>query len=149
MATPSCTELRVPGLHPALGIKLHGNTDINVFVIWRDVFWDILVSMDVYAEPAPDGSGWRNNLLVPEAQRLHPTREACWREDGFEWLLRWLNDELAPATHLALCGGDGCYQGEGWTAARLVRDDMLPRTGRPDARNGPLWELLPLHAARA
>ena len=120
-----------------------------VLITWRDVFWDILVSMDVYAEPAPDGSGWRNDLLVPEARRLHPTREACWHEDGFEWLLRWLNDELAPATHLAPYGDDGCYQGEGWTAARLVCDGMLPRTGRPAASNGPLRGLLPPHAARA
>jgi hypothetical protein len=104
--------------------------------------------MDVYAEPAPDGSGWRSDLLIPEAQHFHPTREACWREDGFEWLLRWFNDELAPATHLALYGGDDCYRGEDWTAAHLVRDGILLGTGRPAASNGPLRELLPLHAAR-
>jgi len=83
----SQTELHVPGLHPALDIVLQDDTDINVFVTWKGVCWDILASMDVYAELAADGFGWRNELLIPEAKRLHPTQEVCWREDGFEWLL--------------------------------------------------------------
>lgn len=145
----SQTELHVSGLHPALDIVLDGDTDINIFVTWKDVCWDILASMDVYAHLATDGLGWQSTLLIPEARRLHPTQEACWREDGFEWLLKWLNTELAPATHLALYGGDGCYEGEGWTAAHLARDGMLLPTGRPLLSNGPLRELLPLHAIRA
>jgi len=145
----SQTELHVPGLHPALDIVLQDNTDINVFVTWKDVCWDILASMDVYAELAADGFGWRNELLIPEAKRLHPTQEVCWREDGFEWLLKWFNADLAPATHLALYGGDGCYEGGGWTAAHLARDGMLLPSGRPLASNGSLRGLLPLHAIRA
>ena len=145
----SQTELHIPGLHPAFDIVLDGDTDINIFVTWKDVCWDILASMDVYAELATDGLGWQSTLLIPEARRLHSTQEACWREDGFEWLLKWLNTELAPATHLALYGGDGCYEGDGWTAAHLARDGMLLPSGRPLVSNGPLRGLLLLHAIRA
>ena len=144
----SQTELRVPGLHPAIDIVLNGDTDINVFVTWKQVCWDILASMDVYAELVTDGVGWHCTLLIPEARRLHPTQEACWREDGFEWLLTWLNDEVASATHLALYGGEGCYEGTGWTSAHLARNGLLLRSGSPLLRNGPLRELLPLHAIR-
>lgn len=139
---PSCTDLHVPGLHPALEIRLDRGTDINVYVEWRGVCWDILRSLDVYAIPEPDGSGWRNSLLIPEARHLHLTREACWRQDRFEWLLRWLNDDLATATHLALCGGDDCY-GEGdWTSAHLVRDGLLMPSGKPVGNSRWVRELL-------
>lgn len=144
--TPSSTGLRVPGLHPALDITLSREASINVYVEWHDVCWDILVSLDVYATPEPDGFGWRNALQIPEAQHLHFTREACWRQDGFEWLLRWLNDDLAAATHLALWGGDYCYQGGDWTAAQLVRDGLLLRSGKLIANSKAIRELLPLHA---
>ena len=70
------------------------------------MFWDILASMDVCAEQARDGLSWHSTLLIPEARRLRPSQEKCWREDGFEWLLTWVNDELAPAAHLALYGGE-------------------------------------------
>ena len=143
---PSSTGLRIPGLHPALDITLSKDMDINVYVEWRDICWDILVSLDVYAIPGPDGSGWRNTLSIPEEQQIHPTRESCWRQDGFEWLLRWLNDDLATATHLALCGGDDCY-GEGdWTFAQLVRDGLLVSSGKPLGDSRWIRELLPLYA---
>lgn len=143
---PFCTGLHVPGLHPAIEIRLEKATDINVYVQWRDVWWDILISLDVYAMPEPDGSGWRDSLLIPEAQHLHLTREACWRQDGFEWLLRWLNDDLATATHLVLCGGEDCY-GEGdWTMAQLVRTGLLVPSGKPVGNSRWVRELLPLHA---
>ena len=141
------TELQVPGLHPALEISLHGDTDINIFVTWKDQFWDILASMDVYAEQAADGSGWQNDLFIPEAKRLHPTEEECWRQDGFELLLEWINTDLSSATHLALYGGEGCYEGTGWTAAYLARDGLLLHTGKLLSSNS-LRELLPLHAIK-
>ena len=145
-AVACCTDLHVPGLHPALEIRLDGDRGINVFVQWRGVCWDILTSMDVYATPAPDGFGWRNTLLIPKAQHLHLTQEACWQENGFECLLRWLNDDLATATHLALCGGDDCYGGEDWTSSHLVRDGLLVPSGKPVGNSSSLRELLPLHA---
>ena len=140
-ATPSCS-----GLHPALEITLDKQTNINVYVQWRGVCWDILTSMDVYAKPEPDASGWRNSLLIPEARHLHLTREACWRQDGFEWLLRWLNDDLATATHLALCGGGDCYGKGDWTSAHLVRDGLLVPSGKPVGNSRWVRELLPLYA---
>ncbi len=146
-ASPGQTELHVPGLHPALSIILGGNFEINVFVQWKGICWDILTSMDVHAQLAEDGTGWQNTLLIPEAMRPHPSQEACWREDGFEWLLRWLNEDLAPATHLALYGGEGCYEDTGWTSAHLARDGILVHSGRPVLSNGSLRELLPLHAS--
>lgn len=145
-ASPGQTELHVPGLHPALSIILGGNFEINVFVEWKGICWDILTSMDVHAELAEDGTGWQSTLLIPEAMRLHSTQEACWREDGFEWLLKWLNEDLASATHLALYGGEGCYEDTGWTSAHLARDGILVHSGRPILSNGPLRELLPLHS---
>jgi hypothetical protein len=147
--SPSQTDLTIPGMHSALRITLQDDTDINIFVTWAAVFWDILASMDVCAELAPDGHGWHNTLLIPEARRLHHSQAECWREDGFEWLLKWINDELALATHLALYGGDGCDNGGGWTAAHLAREGLLVRSGRPVSSNGPLRELLPLDLMRA
>ena len=145
-ASPGQTELHVPGLHPALSIILDGKTNINVFVEWKGICWDILTSMDVYADLAEDGTGWQSTLLIPEARRLHPTQEVCWREDGFEWLLKWLNEDLACATHLALYGGEGCYEDTGWTSAHLARDGILVHSGRPVLSNSSLRELLPLHS---
>ena len=145
-ASPRQTELHVPGLHPAISIILNGNTDINVFVEWKGICWDTLTSMDVYAELTEDGTGWQSTLLIPEAMRLHPTQDACWREDGFEWLLKWLNEDLATATHLALYGGEGCYEDTGWTSAYLARDGTLVNSGRPISSNSSLRELLPLHS---
>ena len=148
--TPFTTRLHVPGLQPALDIVLSGDTDINVWVMWEGRCWDILASMDVYPSMLRDGSGWVNGGFIPEAQRPHPTREACWRQDGFESLLDWFNAELLPATHLALIGGSGCDDVTGWTAAHLVKDGLVARTGRPVETDSPfLWHLVPLHAALA
>ena len=146
LEAPSHTLLRVPGLHPALDVSLRGASNINIDVTWKNVFWDTVASFDVYAHPSADGAGWRNTLFIPKAQRVHPTQELCWREDGFEKLLNWFNDELAPATHLALVGGEDCYDGTDWTEAFLVRDGMILGTGRPVGSSKWLRELLPLHA---
>ena len=137
--SPSSTVLSLPGLHPALEIRLSGDCWINVDVTWEGVFWDILASMDVPAEQARDGAGWRNKLFIPEAQCLRPTREACWRQDGFEWLLHWLNNNYMSATHLAL------YGERGWTAANLAREGMLLGGKFSVQEMGPVRYLLPLH----
>lgn len=111
--SPSVTMLSVPGLHPALGIELSSDSQINVCVTWKNEFWDILSCHDVFAEP--DEGGWHDPTLVPEAQTTYSTREACWRNVGFEGLLRWFDDELAPARRLAL------YRGEGRTGFYYVQ----------------------------
>ena len=135
LVSPSTTELRVAGLHPALEIHLERGTDINVYVTWQEVWWDILASLDVYAEEMPDGAGWRDKLCLPEVQKLHATEAACWREDGFEVLLEWFNTELVPATHLALYGGEGWEDGASFTLAELVRNGCRPHTGKPISTN--------------
>ncbi len=146
-AGPSWTELHLQGVHPAIWVSLTGAGGIDVGVGWDGVFWDLLTSPDVAAEPVA-GGGWRNVLLVPEARVVHPTREAAWRV-GFEDLLGWINGELAAATHLALWGSK-----HGCTWAWLARDGRTVRGRQPLAgRNAPV-HLLPVHgtawaAARA
>ncbi len=139
--SPSCTELRVRGVHPAISIVLMGEWDIGVGVEWDGVFWDMLLSLDLDAQPAPHGVGWVNHDLDREFQVVHPTRQALWRADGFEWLLDWVNQELARATHLALW----CSDGGGCTWAQLVRDGTTLRTGRPVAAERAPAHLLPVH----
>ena len=146
-AAPSWTELHLQGVHPAIWVSLTGAGGIDAGVEWDGVFWDLLTSPDVAAEPVA-GGGWENVLLVPEARVVHPTREAAWRV-GFEDLLGWINGELAAATHLALWGNK---HGGSW--AWLARDGRTVRGRQPlVGRNAPV-HLLPVHgtawaAARA
>lgn len=139
--SPSCTDLRIRGVHPAISIVLMDEWDIGVGVEWDGVFWDMLLSLNLDAQLAPDGAGWVNLDLDREFQVVHPTREALWRADGFEWLLDWVNQDLARATHLALwCdGGGGC------TWAQLVRAGAILRTGQPVAAGRTPAHLLPVH----
>jgi len=139
--SPSCTELRVRGVHPAISIVLMDEWDIGVGVEWEGVFWDMLLSLDLDAQPASDGAGWVNHDLDREFQAVHTTREALWRADGFEWLLDWVNQDLARATHLALW----CSDGGGCTWAHLVRDGAILRTGQPVAAERMPAHLLPVH----
>lgn len=140
--TAYSTELLTAGLHSALGIDLCGDMDINVHVTFGGIWWDILASMDVAAEQMNCG-GWRNKLFVPEAQQIHSSREACWRQDGFEWLLEWFNTRYMPATHLVLLGSGG------WTQAKLVRGGTLPECRLCAAEDGLIQHVLPLHGAAA
>ncbi len=143
--SPTHTRLRIAGIHPAIRISLGHDRDVNVGADWEDMNWDVLACMDVTASPAPDG-GWENTFMRPKFRVSHPTREAAWRSDGFEPLLDWVNEELAPATHLALWGSD-----EGGSWAWLTRDGASVSTGRPIASEGakaPV-HLLPLHVAGA
>ena len=136
--SPWSIELRSPGLHPALTICLARSNQINVYVMWDDICWDILISLDVYADQVPDGACWRDTLRSPEAQRHQPTINA-W----FEVVLNWFNQQLAPATHLALYGRSADKQIESWTLAELARDDNQLRLNRPLNGNC-LRHLLPL-----
>ena len=140
-ASPHTTKLHIEGLHDAIWVTLGHAGGIDVGVTWDDVCWDLLISPDVYAEEQPNGA-WRNTLMLPEYRVDHPTIEAAWRSDGFEMLLDWINDEVAPATHLGLwhteCGGA--------TWARLVRNGQPMIGHRPSkCKNIPV-HLLPLHA---
>ena len=141
--SPTYTELRVAGVHPAIWIQLGHGGGIDVGADWDGMNWDLLASMDAAARPMPGGA-WENAFFLPEFRVSHPTQEAAWRSDGFEMLLDWVNDELAPATHLALWGSEGHC-----TWARLMRDGASVRTGRPvasEGANAPV-HLLPAHVA--
>ena len=148
-AAEAQTWLRSPGLHPGIEIVLAWDHDISVYVTHSSGLWDVLASMDVFAEPAPCGSGWHNGLFIPEAQQVHPSVEACWRQDGFEALLAWVNSELVPATHVALHGETDTEGFMRWSEGRLVRDGIDMRSGRPFKAGPHLRALLPLHAALA
>ncbi len=71
-ASPSETDLRVEGLHPAIWIALGHAGDINVGVTWNDVWWDLLTCPDVYAEEQPGGVR-HNAVMRPEYRLAHPT----------------------------------------------------------------------------
>ena len=124
--SPDHTELRIEGLHPALWFSLGHAGGIDVGVTWDDVCWDLLTCPDVYAHEQPGGS-WHNMLMRPEYPLDHPSIEAAWRSDGFEPLLDWVNDELAPATHLGLWHSSP----GGATWARLVWDGQAMIGGPP------------------
>ena len=139
MTAPHWTQLRLAGVHPAIWVSLTSDGGMDVGVEWDDVFWDLLQSFDVGLEPTACG-GWRNTLLIPEAQIVHPTREAGW-STGFETMLDWINVELAPATHLALWES----RRGGVTWAELARDGWIMRWNRSLAKDRPPVHLLPVH----
>jgi hypothetical protein len=147
--SPSRIDLRVPGLHPAIEVAIANDHTIDVYVIWKGIFWDSLAWLGAIPKPMADGTGWQDQLRLPEARRLHPTQEACWREDGFESLLRWINDHLAAATHFVLLGGDDCYEGEDWTAAHLVRDGLVLPWEKHLSLFSAVRETIPLYAFKA
>lgn len=136
---PWFTTLHVPGLHPAVGIGLGRDTYVSVWAEAGPRSRNTLACMDVCALQAADGSGWLNGRAAPEAQCLHPTREACWRQEGFEALLHWFNAELAPATHLAIHGSTD------FSAAGLMRDGVHVTTGLLGDDGKPPRRLLPLY----
>lgn len=145
MAVPSCSELRVQGVHPAIQILFPQNCEIAVNVEWEGVDWDQLVWLDVYEEPGSGGIGWINGVLFPEFQVVHPTREALWRADVFEPLLTWINEDLAYATHLAIWG-----IADRATWARLVHDGKVLRSRWTiEANGGTPAHLLPVHGYQA
>ena len=138
------TVLRAGRLHKGLEIRLESLGDISVSANHEGFCWDTLARMDVSAMEKLDGSGWQNISVRPQHRRTYPTREACWREEGFEPLLDWVRDELAVATHLALYGDDEFT----WTAASLACNGMLIRANRSVADDRErLRHLLPLEAS--
>jgi hypothetical protein len=144
-AVPSCSELRVQGVHPAVQILFPQNCEIAVNVEWEGMDWDQLVWLDAYEKPGPDNSGWINTAMRPEFQVVHRTREALWRADVFEPLLTWINEDLAHATHLAMW-----EIADGVTTARLVRDGRVLRSRWfIETNGGTPMHLLPVHGYQA
>ena len=139
--SPTWTSLYAAGVNPRLMIYPHGRSGISVSML-HNGGGRTFVSFYVNAEEMADGAGWRNKVFLPQPQRIHATREKCWREDCFEIFLDWFNNDLVPATHIALYGEDEDDESR-WSEARLLRDGCDARTRRP-APAGGLRALLPL-----
>lgn len=87
--------------------------EVVIAVDYDGTCWDLLIAYDVYPRKIADG--YICTECPPDAQHIHPSREALWRDHLFDPLLRWVNEELATATGLAL------YDYTGMTCAELVR----------------------------
>lgn len=140
-ASPGSTELCTADIHSTLMIHLHGQSGIDVRVLYKGRS-RTFVSFPVKAEEMADSRRWRNTVFLPQAQRTYASREACWREDCFELFLDWFNNDFVPATDVGLFGEDEQEESR-WSIARLLRHGRDPRTGRP-ASAGFLQALLPL-----
>ena len=135
VSAQDCTTLHVVGMHPALWIAVRDDWAIDVGVDWDGECWDLLASFDVSAQPVV--GGWENDLFMPEARVVRPSREEVWREDGFEMLLDWINTELVLATHVGLRG-----EPDRGTWVWLVRDGVILRSGRPLSKKATPTHLL-------
>lgn len=129
--TSTRIEMRVQGIHPAIYTSIEDHSEINVYVEWEGVGWDQLLWLFADETRGPGDVGWIDDSVLPEFRVIHPTREALWRENVFEDLLRWINEELAHATHLAMWGS-----ADDATWARLVRDGKVLRAAWTIAENG-------------
>ena len=145
MVEPTRTELRLEGVHPAIWVSLQENNEINVGVDWDGSGWDLLLWLDACEQPGPGGVGWIDYSLLPEFQIIHQTAEELWHVNVFEPFLRWINDDLAHATHLAMWRSPNDA-----TWARLTRDGKILGTNWTIEADGEgPTHLLPLHSSTA
>lgn len=101
---------------PILAGRLNGY-ELEVYVEYADVWWDILVSHYVVVQRTPDG--YVCHACPPGHQKLYPTRDALWRGELFELFRDWLTTDFAPATHLGLFASES----GGATWAKLLKSD--------------------------
>jgi hypothetical protein len=94
---------------------------ISIAVMWQGKCWDLIGDFDV-AEERTD-KGWMCRLDLPDKRQYWPTREELWIEHCFERFLAWCNNELAPASWLALYA----YSGATW--ASLLLDEAKAEPG--------------------
>jgi hypothetical protein len=109
-------ELNFPNHSKCLSAWLSGS-GLEVFVDWQGLSWDRLISMDCMPVPVP--GGYRCAWCL-EFVSVRPSREALWREHLFEPLMSWVNDQIAPASHLLLFGraGDATWAELGYAPER-------------------------------
>jgi hypothetical protein len=91
------TELRLAGLHPAIRVTLARSMMVHVKLRlgWQPLFM-------ASAQPVATGTGvWVEAWPVGDASVAYGTPEEVWHAGVFERFLTWVNDVLAPATHLA------------------------------------------------
>jgi hypothetical protein len=110
-------ELHFPGHPDCLSASL-SPYELNVCVTWHGECWDLLSSFE--ASPFHTAEGWKCKQCVFEhgdSARLFPSRESLWQDHLFDPLLRWVNEELAPACWLQISRIKGA------TWAELIRDE--------------------------
>ena len=118
--TDTVQEFTFAGINRAIRGELN-TYEVEVWVIYRDDCWDILLDLD--AEPKRVPGGYICDRCFPEAQRVFADRPALWTDHLFEGLLEWVNDSLARAKWLALHGDP-----ESATWARLLPGDDPSQT---------------------
>lgn len=132
--SPIKTRLHIDCLPSILKINLIHVGRIRTDVTLNDLWIGYASCHDVCAQPCR--WGWHNTQRAHDhAKQVYPTQEECWRSEGFEPLLEWINTELATATHVAL------HPSGGWTAAALIRNGLIIRTGRPVGPECEIYQL--------
>jgi len=112
-----CLELAFSGLTPTITFNVTVG-EINVFVEWSGVFWDLLYTETVSF--VRSGGVYICSVGQFEATTTYPSREALWRNHLFEPFLCWINRTLAPASSLILYGSDDWREDQPeWSSARL------------------------------
>ena len=92
-------ELLFIGLHPAFSVCLNSR-GFDISINLQGLTWDALYSIEVM--PSPTEGGYHCKWYYPEFQQVYISREALWANEGFELLLKIVNEKLAPAKWLAL-----------------------------------------------
>lgn len=112
LRTDRHVEFAFPSATDALRGSLN-RSGLVVAVEYEATCWDLLVAYDAVPKKVADGHICK--LCLPDSQTVFASREDLWRDHLFDPLLRWINEELATATGLAL------FEGKGYTRAGLVR----------------------------
>lgn len=114
--TDEAVSFAIGDTWPILAGRLNGY-ELEVYVKYADVSWDIIISLWVVVQRTPEG--YVCSACLPGHQKLYPTRDALWRGELFELFRDWLTTDFAPATHL------GLFHSEkgGATWAKLLKSD--------------------------
>jgi hypothetical protein len=97
-------EFSFVGIHPAItGVLSTCEVNVNVIFEGNDFDagnWDTLIWLFHGAQPVP--GGYICSQCKPEYKRVFPDLVALWTDHLFEELLKWVNEDLAPAKWLVL-----------------------------------------------
>jgi len=104
--TDRALEFSFVGINPAItGILSTCEVNVNVIFEGADIDagnWDTLIWLFHGAIPVP--GGYICTECKPEYKRVFPDLVALWTDHLFEGLLKWINEDLAPAKWLVLNG---------------------------------------------
>jgi hypothetical protein len=113
--TDCVLEFSFVGVNSAIEGLLN-TREIEVFAMYEDECWDILVEFN--AEPKRVSGGYVCEACPPGSPPLFPDRSSLWADHLFEPFLEWVNNDLANAKWLSLRGNPGYA-----TSARLLADE--------------------------